>query len=136
VEAQRPAATLPENPAVSFQCRGAAEICSPLRAAVLDAFERDGIVVTRSGGDIVLTAEVTLLDDRIDRPFGTAVAVRTYSIEMDGASPRLDEEIPMAVSRTVSADPSLGAERFAEAGRLVAAATLERVRAFWTKRRQ
>jgi serine/threonine-protein kinase len=131
---QRPA--LPENPTVSFQCRGSAEICTPLRSAIAEVLDREGLSLTRGAGDVSLTAEVTPVDARAEQTFGTTVAVRTYSIEVEGESPRLNEDIPMSVSRTVSADPRFGAERFAEAARLVAADAVERVRAYWSKRRQ
>jgi hypothetical protein len=120
---------------VSFQCRGAAEICTPLRNAMADALDRDQLSLVRSGGDIALTAEVTTVDASAERTFGTTMAVRTYSIEMVGESARLNEDVPMPVSRTVSADPRFGAERFTEAARLVAGESVERVRAFWQKRR-
>ena len=70
------------------------------------------------------------------RHFDPTVAVRTYSIEVAGESPRLNEDIPMSVSRNVSADPRYGAERFNEAARLVASDAIERVRAYWSQRRQ
>jgi serine/threonine-protein kinase len=126
---------LPENPRVSFQCRGPAEICTPLRNEMADAFGRESLPLIRAGGDILLIAEVTFVDERADRSFDTNVVVRTYSIEMSGEAPRLEEDIAMP-SRTVSADQRLGGERFVEAARLVAAEAAQRVRAFWQRQRQ
>ena len=129
------AAQLPENPRVSFQCRGPVEICTPLRNEVADALGRESLPLVRAGGDVLLTAEVTIVDERVDSSFGTNVAVRTYSIEMAGEAPRLEEDIAIP-SRTVSADQRLGGERFVEAARLVAAEAVQRVRAFWQRQRQ
>jgi serine/threonine-protein kinase len=130
------ASQLPENPTVSFQCRGAVEICAPLRNEIAEVLGRESLSLVRSGGDVALTAEVTIVDERIDRNFGQTMAVRTYSIDMQGESARLNEDVPMPVSRTVTADSRVGAERFAEAARLVAAESVQRLRAFWTRRRQ
>jgi serine/threonine-protein kinase len=134
--ARSTATQLPEKPTISFQCRGAAEICTPLRNAIGETLTREGLALSRAGGDVALTAEVTMLDARAEQTFGATVAVRTYSIEVAGESPRLNEDIPMSVSRNVSADPRYGAERFNEAARLVAADAIERVRAYWSQRRQ
>jgi hypothetical protein len=100
-----------------------------------DAFGRESLPLIRAGGDILLIAEVTFVDERADRSFDTNVVVRTYSIEMSGEAPRLEEDIAMP-SRTVSADQRLGGERFVEAARLVAAEAAQRVRAFWQRQRQ
>lgn len=90
----------------------------------------------RSGADVNLTAEVTLANESQQRPFGTNLNVKTYAIELEGESPRLDADVPMPSVAPVSADPQFGAERFNEAARKVAPDLVERVRAFWTKRRQ
>jgi serine/threonine-protein kinase len=129
------ATQLPENPRVSFQCRGPVEICTPLRNEMAEALGRESLPIVRAGGDVLLTAEVEIVDERIDRSFGTNVAVRTYSIEMMGEAPRLEEDIAMP-SRTVSADQRLGGERFVEAARLLAAEAVQRLRAFWLRKRQ
>jgi serine/threonine-protein kinase len=128
-------AQLPENPRVSFQCRGPAEICTPLRNEMAEALGRESLPAVRAGGDVLLTAEVTFVDEQPNRAFGTNVTVRTYSIEMSGEAPRLEEDIAIP-SRTVSADQRLGGERFVEAARLVAAEAVQRVRAFWQRQRQ
>ena len=121
---------------MSFQCRGAAEICTPLRSEMQAAFERAGITLRRSGADINLTAEATQTDETNSRPFGTNLTVKTYSIQLEGESPRLDADVPMPNTPPVSADPRFGTERFTENARKVSAEVVERVRAFWSKRRQ
>ena len=96
--------------------------------------ERESVSMARGAADIVLTAQVSVLDERADRQFGTTFVVRTYSIEMEGDSPRFNVAVPMPPSRTFSADARLGAERFNENARVAASAAAERVRAFWKKR--
>jgi hypothetical protein len=100
-----------------------------------EALGRESLPAVRAGGDVLLTAEVTFVDEQPNRAFGTNVTVRTYSIEMSGEAPRLEEDIAIP-SRTVSADQRLGGERFVEAARLVAAEAVQRVRAFWQRQRQ
>jgi hypothetical protein len=96
--------------------------------------EREGVSMARGTADITVTAQVSVVDERADRQFGTTFVVRTYSIELDADSPRFNESVPMPPSRTFSTDARLGAERLNENARLSAAALAERVRAFWKKR--
>ena len=99
-----------------------------------DAMERDGVSMARGAADVALTAQVAVVDERADRQFGTTFVVRTYSIEIEGDSPRFNESVPMPPPRTFSADARLGAERLNENARVAAIAAVERVRAFWKKR--
>jgi serine/threonine protein kinase len=129
-------AALAENPSVAFRCTGANEICSALRSAIQETTSRQGLSLVRSGADIELGARVELLEERVDRQFGQTMAVRSYSIEIEGAAPKLNEDVPMAPAQNVTADARFGGERFAEAGRVAAAAAIERVQQYWAKKRQ
>lgn len=133
----RSQAVLPELPSVSFQCRGPGEICNPLRSEMQAAFDRAGITLRRAGADINVTAEVEQTDQSNQQAFGTSLNVRTYSVQLEAESPRLDNDaVPMPNTPPVSADPRVGAERFAEYARKITPDVVERVRAFWAKRRQ
>jgi hypothetical protein len=128
---------LPENPTVSFQCRGVPEICAPLTNEMRTAFERAGITFRRAGADVNITAEAMLTDQRTQQSFGTMMTVNTYSVQLEAESPRFDnDEIGLSHPPTVSADPRVGAERLVEYARTIAPDVVERVRAFWLKRRQ
>ncbi|MEX2271283.1 MAG: serine/threonine-protein kinase [Vicinamibacterales bacterium] len=127
---------LPATPSVSFVCTGPSEICSPLRAAMQETLAREGLSLVRTGADIALTGRVEVLEERIDRQFGTMMAVRTYTIDIEGDAPRMNDSIPMPSAQMVSADARLGAERFAEAARLAASGAVERVKQYAAKKRQ
>jgi hypothetical protein len=97
---------------------------------------RQGLSIVRNGADVELGARVELLEERVDRQFGTTMAVRTYSIDFEAEAPTLQDDVPMAPAQTVSADARLGGERFAEAARQAASAAIERVQQYWAKKRQ
>jgi serine/threonine-protein kinase len=127
---------VPASPSVSFACTGPNEICAPLRAAIQEATSRQGLSLVRSGADIALAARVELLEERVERQFGTTMVVRSYSMDIEGDAARFDESVPMPTAQTVSADTRFGAERFAEAARQAASAAVERVQQYWAKKRQ
>ena len=129
-------ATLAEKPSIAFQCTGANEICSALRSAIQETTSRQGLSLVRSGADIELSARVELLEERVDRQFGQTMAVRSYSIDIEGDAAKLNETVPMPPAQNVTADARFGGERFAEAGRVAAAGAVERVLQYWAKKRQ
>jgi serine/threonine protein kinase len=134
-----PSATqaLPENPTVSFQCRGSAEICTPLRNEIQASFERAGMSLRRAGADINITAEAEQTGQDTQQSFGTTLTVKTFAVQLEAESPRFDNDaISMPNTPPVSADSRLGGERFSEYARKIAPEVVERVRAFWSKRRQ
>jgi serine/threonine protein kinase len=129
-------APAPATPSVSFECTGPSEVCGPLRSAIQEAAEREGLPITRRSRDaeILLTAEVSIVDRRQQVQFGTTLVTTTYSMDISGEAPRFDQSIPMPASKTFSADARIGAERYDENARLAAADAIERVRQFWKKR--
>jgi eukaryotic-like serine/threonine-protein kinase len=136
VAPEKPAPTqaLPANPQVFFQCVGAAEVCGTLRSTVGSAFEKAGLPMTRTQGqaDVVVQAEVSLVEERFDQQFGTTFAVRTYSIDVEAEAPRLGV-VSMPPPRTLSFDARFGQQRVLETSRVVADTIVERVRSFWSK---
>ena len=70
-----PAAAFPENPAVFFNCTGAAEICGPLRTAVGDALDKAGMTNIRNAAraDIEVDADAQVVDTRVNQQFGADV---------------------------------------------------------------
>lgn len=130
------ASAVPTTPSVSFECSGPGEVCGPLRSAIQEVAEREGLTITRGskGSEIVLTAEVSIVDRRAENQFGTTLVVTTYSVDVSGESPQFDQLVPMPPSKTFSADARFGGERLAENARLVAADAIERVQQFWKKR--
>lgn len=129
------AASLPEAPSVSFACSGAAEVCGPLRIAFQETASRRGLSLVRGGAEIALAAHVEVLEERVDRQFGTTMVVRTYATEIEAEAARFNELVPMPAARTFSADARLGAERFNEFARQTAAAALDRAQEYWAKKR-
>ncbi len=130
------ASAVPATPSLSFECTGPSEVCSPLRTAIYEAADREGLVVTRGskGAEILLTAEVAVIDRRQQSQFGTLIVTTTYSLDISAESPRFDQPVPMPVSKTFSADARIGGERLVENARLAAADAIERVQQFWKKR--
>lgn len=93
--------------------------------------------MTRSSNkavEIVLTAEVAVVNEQQQRQFGTNFVVKTYSIDISAESTRFNQDVPMPASKTFTADANAGRERLAENARVVAADAIERVQQFWKKR--
>ena len=93
--------------------------------------------MTRSSNkavEILLTAEVAVVNEQQQRQFGTNFSVKTYSIDISAESTRFNQDVPMPASKTFTADASAGRERLAENARVVAADAIERVQQFWKKR--
>jgi hypothetical protein len=84
--------------------------------------------------EVVVTATVTALEQRIDQQFGTTFAVRTYSVDMNAETTRSSEAVPMPAARTFSFDPRFGRERVEENARVLGDEAVDKVRAFWKKR--
>jgi serine/threonine-protein kinase len=131
-----PASALPENPPVYLQCVGAAEVCGTVRTTVEQALQKAGLSSVRNPerAEIVMKATVSVVDERVDRQFGTTFAVRTYSIDMDAEAVRTSEGVPMPAPRTFSFDSQFGKERLQENARLIADDAVDQVRAYWKKR--
>jgi hypothetical protein len=126
-----------ENPSVFFECTGATEVCSALRSAVDDSLEKNGLGNVRNPAraDVSVAAQVTPMQERVSRDFGTTFAVRSYSIEISAEARRTSEAVSMPASTTLSFDPTYGSERLTEKARLVAAEIAEKIRAFAAKKR-
>ena len=126
----------PENPPVLFQCSGAPEVCPAIRSAVDQALSADSLPSVRdpNRAEIVVTARVTLVEERPTQQFGTTFVVRTYTIELQGEERKSGDVVAMPAQSTVSFDARVGAERLNEHARLVAAAMVTKVREFWKRR--
>jgi hypothetical protein len=124
-----------ENPTVFIGCSGPPEICSPVRSAMADALRKDHMpmAATRSRADVTLAVDVEVVDERVQRGFGTTFAPRTYSLDVSGVSDGL--MVSMPPGRTFSFDTQVGLERANENARLMAADAVEKIRDFWNGRR-
>ena len=135
-EASAPA-TLPDKPAIFFQCAGAAEVCSALRTAVDDELQKARLPSVRNAAraDIGISARAAGVDGRAAPQFQTTFAVRTYSIELTAEAIRTSEAVPMPGPTTLSYDPTYGSERVAEKARLLAGEIADKLQAFTARRR-
>ncbi len=126
----------PRNPSVFHRCAGAAEVCAALRAALDQALERESLPGVRDPdrAEILIEANVSVVEDRVDRQFGTTFAVRTYSVDLAGEARRSRESVPMPAPRSFSFDARFGRDRLAENAHLIAESAVEKVRAFLKKR--
>lgn len=104
-----------------------------MRTAFSDAATRDGMTLasSQSRADVVLSVEVEILEERMNRSFGTPLVTRTYSAQVDGEA--AGAVVPMPAGRTFSFDATVGRERAAENARLLAADTIVKVRTFWRR---
>jgi serine/threonine-protein kinase len=125
-------------PAVFFQCAGAQEVCSALRAAVDDELQkaRHPSVRNAARADIGISATVSGVEGRAGQEFKTTFAVRTYSIELSAEATRTSEAVSMPAPTTLSYDPAFGSERVAEKARLLAGEIADKLQAFVSKQRR
>jgi len=128
-----PAVQRADNPPVYFRCNGPAEICSPVRSAMLDALQGDGLPIVNdpARADVEVTATVAILDETVTESFGTTFATRTYSIELTGDSH--GDMVAMPAAQTFSFDARFGRPRAEERARLAASQAVRAVRAFWNR---
>ena len=137
-ETAREPAAFPEKPAVFFQCAGAQEVCSALRAAVDDELQKARLASVRNAAraDVGISARVAGLEGRAGSQFETTFAVRTYSIELSAEAIRTSEAVSMPAPTTLSYDPSFGSERVAEKARLLAGEIADKLQAYVRKQRR
>ena len=137
--AQAPSATPPQaaisDPSVYVACRGFPDICSVIRAEMMRAFQRDGVIIAADRGpaDVGVTALVTLVSETASSDFGAPILTRTYSVELTSDS--RGAMLAMPEPRRFSFDARVGSERLAENARLIAADASQSVRAFLTRNR-
>ncbi|MCC7043095.1 MAG: protein kinase [Acidobacteria bacterium] len=124
-----------ENPAVFFRCTGAAQVCSALRSAMNDALGRNSLrpVANQGTADVIVSANVTVVDESVEQLFGSTFVTRTYSIEFDGQS-RGGDLVPMPAAGTLSFDAQVGQQRLQEQSRTMSMTAADNVRAFWRTR--
>lgn len=127
----------PERPSVYFRCAGPTEVCAPMRSAVDEALGGAGLTSVRraNAADVDVSAQVEVLQQNVDRQFGTVFAVRTYSIALSGETTKSGEVVSMPSVDNLSFDQRLGGERANERARVVAAGVVERVKAFAAAKR-
>jgi hypothetical protein len=106
-----------------------------MRSAFGDAIEHDHMVLASSAGraDVVLMVAVEIVEERATQSFGNTLVTRTYSAEVEGDAK--GAAVPMPQGRTFSFDARVGRERANENARLLASDTVDKVRAYWQKRR-
>ena len=132
--ASQPAAARPEHPSVFFRCAGDQSVCGSLRSTVLAALEKNNMPFARdpSRANVLLTASVEVLQDRVSRDFGTTLATRTYSVEVNGES-NDGQPISMPAPKTFSFDAQFGKARLDENAHVIASDVVDKVRAYWSK---
>jgi hypothetical protein len=87
------------------------------------------IATAAARADVVLTADVELVEQRVQESFGTTFATRTFAVDVAGESRGLVISMPPA--RTFSFDAQVGRERAVENARLIASDSVDKVRDFW-----
>jgi hypothetical protein len=113
-------------------------VCPALRAAFDQALGKESLPIVRNPAraEIVIEADVSVVEERVDQQFGTTFAVRTYSVELSGEGVRSGEAVPMPAPSLFSFDARFGRDRLAENAYVLADSVVEKVRAFWKKRIQ
>ena len=131
-------AAFPANPAVFFQCRGAAEICSPLRTALDAELDKAKLPNVRSAdrADVTVMATASVVQETSNRSFGTTFNVRNYSIDVAADATKLGETVSMPPQASLSFDPAVGAERANEKARVMAGDIVQKLQAFAARKKQ
>jgi eukaryotic-like serine/threonine-protein kinase len=136
--AAAPAApALPAHPSVFIRCSGGS-FCGDLRSGVEDALQADSITIApdAAGADIVVDARVALVDERTSQMFGQTFITQSYSTELSARCQRPPaQSVPMPSPLSVSFDSRARAERVGDHARLVGINVVEKIRAFWEKRK-
>ena len=101
------------------------------------ALERSNMPAVRVAdrAAVIVTANASVVQERINRDFGTTLATRTYSVDLTGES-REGDSVAMPPTRTFSFDAQFGRDRLEENAKLISDDVVERVRAYWKKRQQ
>jgi len=125
----------PANPSVAWRCDGPPDVCSALKSATDQALAKDSMTSTRDAAraDIALVTTVTLIDEQTQQMFGTTFTVRNYTIDVTGEARASSDSVPMPSAATLNYDARYR-DRLDEKARLVAAAVVEHLRAYWKKR--
>lgn len=99
-----------------------------------DALSRHSLrpVGNQGAADVVVSANVTVVDESTEQLFGSTFVTRTYSIEFDGESRGDLVTMPPAASLTF--DAQVGQQRLNEQSRTMSMAAADNVRAFWRTR--
>ena len=128
------AAARPEHPSVFFRCAGDQSVCGTLRSTMLASLEKGDMPFARdpARANVLLSASVEVLQDRVSRDFGTTFATRTYSVEVS-AETKDGQPISMPAPKTFSFDAQFGRERLDENARVIASDVVDKVRAYWNK---
>ena len=100
-----------------------------------DAFSRYTLRQTRdtASADVMVDAEVTIIDEKAEQLYGTNFVTRTYSVAFNGDA-KGGDVVPMPAARTFSFDSSVGQRRVEEESRTMSVAVAERVRGWWQSR--
>jgi hypothetical protein len=127
---------LPARASVDLDCQGVSDACAALRSALEASFDQAGIVLAYAErAEILLTIVAEEVEARQESQFGTLFVVRTYSIEINGESPRFGERVRMPPPETVTFDSRFGADKLAEHSRKVAGDVTEKILAYWSSKK-
>jgi hypothetical protein len=129
------APALPETPAVSFRCEGAAQVCGALRSAMTDAIGRHSLrpVSNEGAADVRVVADVVLADESSEQLFGSTFVIRTYSVEFSGES-RDGDLVSMPAPTTLTFDAAYAQQKLPNDARTMATDAAARVRTYWRQR--
>jgi hypothetical protein len=100
-----------------------------------DALGRHSLrpVGNQGAADVVVSANVAVVDESTEQLFGSTFVTRTYSIEFDGEA-RGGDLVTMPPSTSLTFDAQVGQQRLNEQSRTMSMAAADNVRAFWRTR--
>ena len=99
-----------------------------VRALQADAFP---VIGNQVPADVQVTVNVVLVSETSSTGFGTPITTRTFSVELIGSS--RTTALVMPAPRVFGFDPLFGRPTLQENARVLAAGTVETVRAFTAK---
>jgi serine/threonine-protein kinase len=123
----------PEHPSVRFGCDGPADACVVLQSTVDQELGRASMpsLADESKAELIVDALVVAGAPRSQEMFGTVMVIKSYTITVVASDRRTGVRLPMQEPVSFTFDDRVGQTRLTEQARLVAAATVQRLRAYW-----
>jgi hypothetical protein len=84
-----------------------------------------------SKAELIVDALVVAGAPRSQEMFGTVMVIKSYTVTVVASDRRTGVRLPMQEPVSFTFDDRVGQTRLTEQARLVAAATVERLRAYW-----
>jgi hypothetical protein len=126
----------PEHPSVRFGCDGPAEVCVTLQSAIDRALGGADMpsMADESRAELLVDALVVAGTPRSQEMFGVVMVIKPYTVSFVCTDRRTDARVPMPDPTSFSLDERVGQARVLEQSRVMSAAVVKQLQAYWTAR--